>query len=106
MAGIDKLRTNNYAEYNEFRLWCLRNNPRLLMDFYEPFLSYGEWNQLQKRHGKNSDHVEDTKLIIAHFLSDVDKYLFWRCPLDFIRDYLKGCGHKHANWFVKLFWKY
>lgn len=107
MAGIDKLRTSNYGDYNELRLWCIKNKPELLYSFYEPFLSYGEWEQLQKKQSKTADYWNYTKLIIASFLSHEDRYLYWHCPLEFVREYLETqCGYKKANWFVKLFWKY
>ena len=100
MAGIDKLRTSNYGDYNEFRLWCIRHKPSLLNSFYEPFSSYREWAQLQSDYGVNSS------LIIAHFLSHEDRYLYWHCPIGFIRKYLETqCGYKKANWFIKLFWR-
>jgi hypothetical protein len=107
MAGIDKLKTRFYGDYKEFHLWCLNHKPSLLYRFYDPFLSYGEWEKLQKRQSKNTDYGDDAKLIIAHFLSHEDRYLYWHCPLGFIRYYLETqCGYKKANWFVKLFWKY
>lgn len=106
MAGIDKLRTSNYGDYNELRLWCIKHSPSLLNNFYEPFLSYREWEQLQKKQSKNTDYGNDAKLIIASFLSHEDKYLYWHCPLEFVREYLETqCGYKKANWFVKLFWR-
>lgn len=111
MAGISKLRTNNYSDYNEFRLWCLRNAPQLLMDFCEPCLSYWEWYWLQKEEYRKMRRIdieaEEISLVIAGFLSNTDKYLYWHCPLDFVREYLETqCGYKKASWFVKLFWKY
>jgi hypothetical protein len=106
MAGIDKLRTSNYGDYNKLRLWCIKYNPSLLDGFYEPFLSYGEWERLQKKQSKNTDYGNDAKLIIAHFLPYEDRYLYWHCPLEFVREYLETqCGFKKANWFVKLFWR-
>lgn len=49
----------------------------------------------------------DMELPIANFRFKQDKYLYWHCPLDFVREYLETqCGYKKANWFVKLFWKY
>jgi hypothetical protein len=106
MAGIDKLRTSNYRDYNEYRLWCIKHKPSLLDSFYEPFLSYSEWQQLQKRHCKNGDWWGQTELIIACFFSHEDRYLYWHCPLEFVREYLETqCGFKKANWFVKLFWR-
>lgn len=110
MAAIDKLRTNNYADYNEFRIWCIKHNPSLLDNFYEAFLSFIEWEELQKKlweNHKDTPSYFETKLIIASFLSNIDRYLYWHCPLDFIREYLeKQCGYKKANWFIKLFWRY
>ena len=110
MAAISKLKTDNYSDYNEFRLWCLRNAPSLLMDFYEPFLSYSVWESIQEKQWKHFNDVPshfDIKIIIAYFLSNTDKYLYWHCPLDFVREYLETqCGYKKANWFIKLFWKY
>lgn len=106
MAIIDMLRTSNYGDYNEFRIWCIRHNPSLLNSFCEPFLSYGEWDQIQKEQSKNVDYSDDTKLTIAYFFTDEDKYLYWHCPIEFVREYLEiQCGYKKANWFVKLFWK-
>ena len=113
MAGIDKLRTDNYSDYNYFRLWCIKNNPELLNNFYEPFLSYSEWYSLQEKmykkiYGMDKKDIKlEMSLIIAHFFSHEDKYLYWHCPIPFIREYLEiQCGYKKANWFVKLFWKY
>jgi hypothetical protein len=106
MAAIDKLRTSYYSDYNDLRLWCMRYNPSLLYNMYEVFLSHDEWNRLQHRQSKNTDYGDDRELIIAHFTFKQDKYLYWHCPLPFIREYLqRQCGYKKANWFVKLFWK-
>lgn len=110
MAGIGKLRINYYGDYNEFRIWCIKHKPELLYSFYEPFLSYNEWDKLQTQYQKkigDKDGVINIPMIIAHFLSHEDKYLYWHCPLDFVREYLETqCGYKKANWLVKLFWKY
>lgn len=109
MAGIDKLRTSDYREYNELRIWCIKHKPELLNSFFEPFLSYGEWDKLQTQYQKkisDKDDVINIQMIIAHFLSHEDRYLYWHCPLEFIREYLETqCGYKKANWFVKLFWR-
>jgi hypothetical protein len=110
MAGIDKLRTSNYRDYNEYRLWCIKHKPSLLDSFYEPFLSYSEWEEKQKKqweHFKDAPFYFETELAVASFFSDTDNYLYWHCPLEFVREYLETqCGFKKANWFVKLFWKY
>ena len=106
MAGIDKLRTSNYGDYNEFRIWCIKHKPSLLNSFCEPFLSYEEWDKLQQKQSKITDYRNYIKLIVASFLSHEDRYLYWYCPLEFVREYLETqCGYKKANWFVKLFWR-
>lgn len=109
MAAIDKLRTSNYGDYNEFRIWCIKNKPSLLNNFYEPFMSYEEWEEIQEKqwkHFKDAPNYFETKLIIASFLYYEDRYLYWHCPLEFIREYLETqCGYKKANWFIKLFFK-
>lgn len=113
MAGIDKLRTSNYSDYNEFRLWCIKNKNTLISSMYDPFLTSKGWYALQQDvrdicYGKNNKDIEVEKmsLVIANFTRKQDKYLYWHCPLNFIRGYLeKQCGFKKANWFVKLFWR-
>lgn len=100
MAGLDKLSLQFYGDYKELIVWCIKHNPKLLDNIYEPFISASEWNEL-----KGEDYTK--KLMVAHFHFKQDKYLYWHCPLDFIREYLeKQCGYKKANWFVKLFWRY
>lgn len=94
MAAIDKLRVKFYYQREELIIWCIKHNPSLLSNIYQPFdLSYKDWNEWQEE--------------IASFSYKQDRYLYWHCPLDFIREYLETqCGYKKANWFVKLFWKY
>jgi hypothetical protein len=70
MAGIDKLRTSNYVDYSEFRLWCIKNKPELLNNFYEPFFSYGEWVEIQKKQWENFKDAPiylKTTLVVALF---------------------------------------
>lgn len=90
MAAIDKL----YADYNknrEFVIWCVIHKPSLLKNMYNPF-------------GKNWEHPLRMSPI-ANFTTKQDRYLYWHCPLDFVREYLsEQCGYKD-NWFVKLFWR-
>lgn len=49
MAAIDKLRTSNYIDYNLLRLWCIKHKPNFLYRIYDPFMTRGEWEQLQKK---------------------------------------------------------
>ena len=102
MAAIDKLRCRYYCDFQDFVVWCITYKPSLLNNFYYPFISSTEWDNWLKEY-----YGDDRELPIANFRFKQDKYLYWHCPLDFVREYLETqCGYKKANWFVKLFWKY
>lgn len=90
MAAVDKLYAN-YWESKELTIWCITHKPSLLNNMYNPF-------------GLN--WVDPTKRSpISNFTFKQDRYLYWHCPLDFVRKYLREqCGYKD-NWFVRLFWK-
>lgn len=107
MAAIDRLRCRYYSDFKDFVGWCITYNPSLLDNFYHPFMPFDEWVSLRKECSTNTDYGDDIELPIANFSFKQDKYLYWHCPLDFVREYLEiQCGYKKANWFVKLFWKY
>lgn len=106
MASIDKLRCKFYSDFKDFTIWCICNKPSLLNNFYNPFITRKEWEDWQKECSTNTDYGDDRNLPIANFTSKQDKYLYWNCPIDFVREYLENkCGYNKANWFVKLFWK-
>ena len=93
MAAVDKLHLN-YYECKEFIVWCVIHKPSLLNEMYDPLLSE-EWCK---------DYM--AKKPVASFNKSQDRYLYWVCPLYFIRAYLREqCGYKD-NWFVRLFWKF
>ena len=93
MAAIDKLHTDYYYDKHDLVLWCIQHRPSMLKKIYNPFGS------LRAFRGK-----EGHPIAIANFSLREDRYLYWRCPLPFVREYLqKQCGYKD-NWFVKLFW--
>ena len=90
MAAIDKLYAS-FGDYREFIVWCIIHKPSLLKNVYDPF--YPAWDNPMREQP------------IAYFSHKQDRYLYWHCPLDFVREYLREqCGYKD-NWFVKLFWK-
>lgn len=107
MAAIDKLRCRYYSDFKEFVVWCMAYKPSLLNKFYYPFMSSAEWDSWQKECSKNPNCIGVAELPIANFSFKQDRYLYWHCPIEFVREYLETqCGYKKANWFVKLFWKY
>ena len=106
MAAIDKLRCRYYSDFKDLVVWCITYKPSLLNKFYYPFTSSTEWDDWQQECYKNPC-FGDGELPIANFSFKQDRYIYWHCPLDFVREYLETqCGYKKANWFVKLFWKY
>lgn len=112
MAGIDKMYVSDYGDKQDFVLWCIIHKPSLLKNFYEPFESYEEWalkkkNEAERFGYTDENMIERFTMPITDFRFKQDKYLYWHCPLDFVREYLETqCGYKKANWFVKLFWRY
>lgn len=112
MAAIDKMHVSDYSDKEELVIWCIIHNPFLLNNIYEPFEGYDAW-ELKKRKAYEKMGVKDENMTdlltipITNFRFKQDKYLYWHCPLDFVREYLETqCGYKKANWFVKLFWRY
>lgn len=101
MAGISKLRLKFHGDLKDLVVWCIKHNPSLLDNIYEPFVSERDWYELQCE-----DMDRWKKIMVADFSTSQDRWLYWHCPLDFVREYLETqCGYKKANWFIKLFWK-
>ena len=48
MAAIDKLYLKDYYVFDEFRLWCLIHNPKLLRHFYYWNLTAQAWEKLKE----------------------------------------------------------
>lgn len=105
MAAIDKLRTSSYYEREELILWCITHEPKLLHNIYNVFDTRKiDFDKIQRNIKKRTGE-DMPEVAIASFSLKQDRYLYWRCPLPFIREYLREqCGYKD-NWFVKLFWK-
>ena len=108
MAGIDKMYLKNHWEKDEFVVWCIIHKPSLLNNFYSPFEGYDEWDKNKERESQRLGiNINKISRPITNFRFKQDRYLYWHCPLDFVREYLETqCGYKKANWFVKLFWRY
>lgn len=101
MAAIDKLHIKLHGDLKELVVWCIKHNPSLLEDIYEPFISQSEWYEMQ-----GDNYKKWKKIPVADFSASQDLWLYWHCPLGFVREYLETqCGYKKANWVVKLFWR-
>ena len=115
MAGIDALRVNYYFQKMELIKWCIVYKPSLLANITLPFEGMEHFMRCKQNFAKargielipeNEEEIDNIKLEIARFKTKQDRYLYWHCPLDFVREYLETqCGYKKANWFVKLFWQ-
>lgn len=115
MAGIDRLRVKDFCDKQDLVLWCIEHKPSLLKSMIYPFESYDYWVKCKQAYCRNigiklipenEERIDNIQIDIAHFLSHEDRYLYWHCPLEFVREYLETqCGYKKANWFVKLFWR-
>lgn len=84
MAAIDRLYLKNYDEFTEFRIWCIRFFPKLLLKFYNPFQNYTEWDEKQKIHfGKWAEYT-------------VENYEHYKCGEDFVKSckqyFSETCG--------------
>lgn len=90
MAAIDKLYCD-FWDYRKLVVWSINYKPSLLKNMYDPFRP--AWEKPMQEQP------------IANFSLKQDRYLYWHCPYDFVREYLREqCGYRD-NWFVKLFWR-
>ena len=48
MAAIDKMYLEDYCVFDEFRLWCLIHNPKLLQHFYHWNMTQQEWDKCKE----------------------------------------------------------
>lgn len=116
MAGINRIYVKWHSDKVDLVYWVIKNKPSYLHKLILPFENYDDWIRCQQDYAKmrgialipeNEDEIDNIKLPVASFNTKEDRYLYWHCPLEFVREYLETqCGYKKANWFVKLFWKY
>jgi len=130
MASIDKLYLGNWYQYSVLKEWALIYYPKLLMNFYYPFLSKTEWDNWQREKfetqkkvyydGKEIPYIhtkdyedarfdeefeKECELPVTNTPIKVDRKLLWICPIGFVRDYLlNNCGYK-TRWYHKIFWR-
>ena len=107
MAAIDKLRVESYYDREALIIWCITHRPQLLSGIYSVFdCSKKDFDKIQRDLINRGVTENIPKVAIASFSCKDDSYLYWHCPLDFVREYLhEQCGYKD-NWFVKLFWRW
>ena len=57
MAAIDKMYLKDYYVFDEFRLWCLIHNPKLLKHFYHWNMTYKEWDEKKEFKYQNDKEI-------------------------------------------------
>ena len=107
MAAIDKLRVVSYYDREALIIWCITHRPQLLGSIFSVFdCGIKDFKKIQRDLMRQGYNENLPKVAIASFSRKEDSYLYWHCPLGFVREYLhEQCGYKD-NWFVKLFWKW
>lgn len=87
-----------------------------LSDYQDAYKNYmtdieakHDWNNMVALKEKLEDEWEykdNISFPIARFTLKQDRWLFWHCPLDFIREYLiEQCGYKE-KWYHKILFKF
>lgn len=65
MAAIDKIYLKDYYVFNEFRLWCLIHNPKLLKHFYYWYLTPTAWDKWKEDIYQSRKEISDRELKYA-----------------------------------------
>ena len=74
MAAIDKMYLKDYYVFDEFRLWCLIHNPKLLKHFYRWSLTQQEWNQWKENMYKQNKKMNDLCMTYASTIESLQDY--------------------------------
>ena len=80
MAAIDKMYLKDYYVFDEFRLWCLIYNPKLLRHFYYWNLTESAWDKWKE------DIYQSRKEIY-------DRTLKYASTVDLLREHYKKSGY-------------
>ena len=74
MAAIDKMYLKDYYVFDEFRLWCLIHNPKLLKHFYHWNLTQQEWNKWKENIYNRSKEMNDCYMSYAYTIESLQDY--------------------------------
>jgi hypothetical protein len=74
MAAIDKMYLKDYYVFNEFRLWCLIHNPKLLKSFYHWNMTYKEWEQWKENIYNRNKEMNDLRMSYASTIESLQDY--------------------------------
>lgn len=127
------LLTNIYSPFEtNYESWEKRKNKKfdddniIVMNFFSRYPTLEDYRKTHKEYISEDNIVDDYKSMvklclslrdewtyknnisfsIANFDMNQDRWLFWHCPLDFVREYLKEqCGYKE-KWYHKIIFKF
>ena len=74
MAAIDKMYLKDYYVFDEFRLWCLIHNPKLLKHFYHWNVTHQEWHQRKESIYNCCKENNDRHMRYASTIESLQKY--------------------------------
>jgi hypothetical protein len=101
MAAIDKMYLKDYYVFDEFRLWCLIHNPKLLKHFYNWNMTQQEWS----RYKENKYH-HDKKLCdrLHPYFSNIEslQQYYLQFGIKVSPGQLSHEVSEHLHWYEKL----
>ena len=74
MAAIDKMYLKDYCVFDEFRLWCLIHNPKLLRHFYHWNTTQQEWNKWKENIYNRNKEINDLYMPYASTIESLQDY--------------------------------
>lgn len=74
MAAIDKMYLKDYHVFDEFRLWCLIHNPKLLRHFYHWNMTQQEWNKWKENIYNRNKEMNDFCMSYASTIESLQAY--------------------------------
>ena len=84
MAAIDKMYLKNYFIFDEFRLWCLIHNPKLLKHFYNWNMTLKEWNKWKESNYNSYKH-------------NYEQYVKYAYSVESLQEYYKNRGYNNIS---------
>lgn len=101
MAAIDKMYLKDYYVFDEFRLWCLIHNPKLLTHFYHWNTTQQEWSKYKENKYQYDKRTCDD----CHpYFSNIEslKQYYSQVDIKLPLEQLEHEVEEHLQWYEKL----
>lgn len=101
MAAIDKMYLKDYCVFDEFRLWCLIHNPKLLKHFYHWNMTQQEWS---KRKANKYQYDKKTCDNCHTYYANIEslKQYYLQVDIKLPLEQLERKVEEHLQWYKKL----